>query len=91
MLWWPNVPSPTDWFYNLAYPQNPVLYNLSYWSQPQVTKLVDEGVCRLRLQPHQAAKIIQRQDIVIQAAPDIFAYDMIGAYGVSPSTCWGQV
>ncbi len=84
--WWPTVSSPTDWFYNLLYPEHTINYNLSYWSNPRVTKLTDMASAASASSRTKAASLIdQAQNVVIQAAPYIFAGDIVYADGVSPT------
>ena len=40
MAWWPTYASPSDWFFGLYETQQNPLFNLSYYSNPEVDSLI---------------------------------------------------
>lgn len=76
MYWWPDVASPYTYLYTLFHDREDILYNLSYWKNKDFDKLVDEGLEISGIDRNLAAKkYIQAQEILIEEAPAIFAYD----------------
>lgn len=41
--WWPDYPDPISWFYSLFRTEDPPYFNLSYYANPEVDALMDEG------------------------------------------------
>ncbi len=44
MTWWPTYPTPSDWLTGLFKTENPTNFNLSYYSNPEYDRLIEEGL-----------------------------------------------
>lgn len=43
IAWWPDVVTPASWFKALYYTEDSIFFNLGYYSNPELDKLVDEA------------------------------------------------
>ena len=77
MAWWPTYASPSDWFFGLYETQENPLFNLSYYSNPEVDSLITIAWEQEVTHPHiskQHYKTIQEKlidDCVVIPASDL--------------------
>jgi peptide/nickel transport system substrate-binding protein len=77
MTWWPTYPTPNDWMIGLYRTEDPALFNLSHYSNPEYDKLLDAGVALegpdrdLAVEKYNAA-----QQILVDDAVAIFYADI---------------
>lgn len=78
MTWWPTYATPNDWLIGLYRTEDPALFNLSHYSNPEYDKLVDEGV-KLEGSDRDAAiaNYVKAQDILVDDAVAIFYADIM--------------
>ncbi|MCL2699355.1 MAG: ABC transporter substrate-binding protein [Defluviitaleaceae bacterium] len=80
MYWWIDFASPISWLFNLFYSEDDTLFNLSYYSDPEVDDLIDEGSRLSGFDRAAAARVfIEAQQIIMQDAAVIPVYDQIYA------------
>ncbi|MCL2056060.1 MAG: ABC transporter substrate-binding protein [Oscillospiraceae bacterium] len=76
MYWWPDYASPFSWLLNLFYTEDDTLFNMSYFSDPRVDDLIDEGNVLSGVDRNAgAAAFIEAQKIIMDAAAVIPMYD----------------
>lgn len=76
MYWWPDFASPYSWLYSLYHTEEEILFNMAYWYNDQFDRLIDQGNEASGLDREEAEDLyIQAQEILIEEAPSIFAYD----------------
>ena len=77
MTWWPTYPTPNDWMIGLYRTEDPALFNLSHYSNPEYDKILDSGVA---MEGPDRAKAIeayhQAQQILMEDAVAIFYADI---------------
>ena len=67
VLWWPDWPTPSSWLETILHSEDPIVFNFSYYNNPEYDAALDEGI---RLQGSDQAMAIEK----FQAAQRI-AYD----------------
>ena len=66
MAWWPTLSSPSDWFFGMYHTEEFPLFNLSYYSNPVIDSLINEGWKNEARDPEASKKIYtQIQNILI--------------------------
>ncbi len=76
MYWWPDYASPYSWFYSLYHSEEEILFNMAYWENAEFDRLIDQGNEKSGIDRQEAENLyIQAQEILIDEAPSIFAYD----------------
>ena len=66
MAWWPTLSSPSDWFFGMYHTEEFPLFNLSYYSNPVIDSLINEGWKNEARDPEVSKKIYtQIQNILI--------------------------
>lgn len=76
MYWWPDYASPYSWLYSLYHSEEEILFNLSYWSNAEFDRLIDQGNEMSGIDIEEAENLyIRAQEILVEEAPTIFAYD----------------
>ena len=76
MYWWPDYASPLSWLLNLFYTEDDVLFNMSYFSDPRVDELIDEGNVLSGVDRDAGGgAFIEAQRIIMDAAAVIPMYD----------------
>lgn len=77
MTWWPTYASPSDWLSGLFATQNPPIFNLSQYANPQFDELVQQGR-NLEATDREAATAIYReaQRVLLRDSPAIFFADL---------------
>ncbi len=77
--WWPDVVSPVSWLQALYHSEKDPIFNLSYYNNPDVDKLIDDGIMLTGTDREAATKkFIEAQKIIMEAAPVIPQYDHTG-------------
>ena len=78
MYWWIDIASPISWLFNLFYSEDDTLFNLSYYSNPSVDDLIDEGGILSGTDRAAAAEVfVEAQKIIMEDAAIIPMYDQI--------------
>lgn len=86
MYWWPDYASPYSWLYNLYHSEQEIMYNVSYWKNPQFDQLIDQANITSGVDRKKAEQMyIDAQKILIDEAPSIFAYDKKKVFVTSKS------
>jgi peptide/nickel transport system substrate-binding protein len=76
MYWWPDYASPYSWLYSLYHSEEEILFNMSYWANDRFDRLIDEGNEKSGIDRQLAEDLyIQAQEILVDEAVSIFAYD----------------
>ncbi len=74
--WWPDAPDPISWLYGLFYTEEPIGFNLSYFSSSDYDALIDEGSVLAGADRDAAIEAyIKAQEIVVDEAVSLFIYD----------------
>lgn len=76
MYWWPDIITPNSWYEPLFYTQEPTILNFSYYSNPEVDALIDQGKKESAVDLDLAAKTFNRvQELFVEDCPAVFVYD----------------
>ena len=76
MYWWPDYASPYSWLVNLFFTEDDTLFNMSYYSNPLVDDLIDEGNVLSGIDRNAGASaFIEAQKIIMQDAAAIPIFD----------------
>ena len=79
MAWWPTYPTPSDWLIGLFRTEDPTLFNLSHYSNPDFDQLVSDAVALEVTDRDQAIdKYNQAQQIVVDDVAAVFYADKAG-------------
>jgi peptide/nickel transport system substrate-binding protein len=79
MTWWPGYATPNDWLVGLFRTEEPALFNMSYYSNPEYDKLLNEGVALEGSDRAQAiANYARVQQMLMDDAVAIFYADIKG-------------
>ncbi|MEW9082486.1 MAG: ABC transporter substrate-binding protein [Caldanaerobacter subterraneus] len=79
--WWPDVPSPYSWLFNMFHTQPEILFNLAYWENKEFDALIDQAQKISGTDISKAEKMfIEAQKILIEESPAIFVYDKEAVY-----------
>lgn len=74
--WWPDVSTPYSWLKSLFHSEDTVVYNLCYYSNKDVDRMIDEGYKASGSDLEAAEKIyVDAQSKLISDNPAIFIYD----------------
>lgn len=74
--WWPDVSTPYSWLKSLFHSEDTVLYNLGYYKNSDVDKLIDDGYKASGSDLEAAEKLfVDAQSILLKDNPAIFIYD----------------
>lgn len=74
--WWPDVPSPYTYLFNMFHTQKEILFNLAYWENEEFDKLVDTAAERSGVDRAKAEELyVQAQEVLLKEAPALFVYD----------------
>jgi peptide/nickel transport system substrate-binding protein len=99
MAWWPTYSSPSDWFFGLYETQNNPLFNLSYYSNPEVDSLMTLAWEHEATHP-QTAKIFYKtiqekliDDCVVIPASDLNVQSVSRAdiHGLTPNPAYSTL
>mgnify|MGYP000955812204 CR=1 FL=1 len=76
MYWWPDYASPYSYLYNMFHSEEEPMYNLSYYSNETFDNMIDEANVLSASDRVKAEEMfIEAQEILIEEAAAIFAYD----------------
>jgi peptide/nickel transport system substrate-binding protein len=74
--WWPDYADPYSWFINLVHTEKQPYFNLSYYSNPKVDKMIDAAPSLTATDRTKAAALYESlQKQVMADAPDVPLYD----------------
>ena len=74
--WWPDYADPFSWFINLYHTEKTPYFNLSYYSNPRVDKLIDGAPALTATNRAKADALYkQLQRTLLQDAPSVPLYD----------------
>lgn len=84
LYWWPDVCDPHSYLISMFSSEEEPLYNLCYYKNQEFDSLVDKGFKESAIDRNKATKTyIDAQNILIEDAPGIFAYDCKNIYYVN--------
>ncbi|WP_181138683.1 ABC transporter substrate-binding protein [Streptomyces sp. Ru73] len=73
MWWWPDDPEPLSYFRNVFRTEKEISYNLAYYSNPRLDRLIDRVGALTATDPREAVRTYRRmQEILIRDAPVLF-------------------
>lgn len=76
MYWWPDIASPESWLRSMFHSETEIMFNLAYYSNPQVDALIDEAATLAGTDRARAAqRYVEAQRLILQDAPAIFVFD----------------
>jgi len=74
--WWPDYADPYSFLFNLFHSEPEVVFNLSYYKNPEYDRLIEEGHRISGIDRQQAiAKYVEAQKILVEDAAALFLYD----------------
>ncbi|MEW6398482.1 MAG: ABC transporter substrate-binding protein [Bacillota bacterium] len=75
--WWPDYADPYSFLVNLFHSEPEIVFNLSYYRNPEYDRLIEEGRRVSGIDRQQAiAKYVQAQKILVEDAAALFLYDL---------------
>jgi peptide/nickel transport system substrate-binding protein len=81
MYWWPTYVTPYDFLFNMFHSEDPILFNLDYYRNPEFDKLIDDAnVLSGSDRPKATEMFIQAQKMLIDDAASIFFYDRVNQH-----------
>jgi peptide/nickel transport system substrate-binding protein len=79
--YWPSYPTPHDYLAGMFRTENPPVYNLSQYSNPQVDRLLDEAVRAAGVDRGQATSLYRRvQRMIVDDAAALFLGDLSSTF-----------
>ncbi len=77
MYWWPDYISPYTFLYSMFHSEDEILFNLSYYRNPEYDELIDTANEISGSDIEKAAEMfIQAQEILVEDAAAVFFYDV---------------
>ncbi len=78
LLYWPTyADAGTDNLYSLFHSEEKPFFNLSYYSNPEYDRLIDEAATLVVTDPARSAQLYeQAQNLLVEDAPAVFLYDV---------------
>jgi peptide/nickel transport system substrate-binding protein len=77
MYWWPDYISPYTFLYSMFHSEDEILFNLSYYRNPDYDELIDTANEISGSDIEKAAEMfIQAQEILVEDAAAVFFYDV---------------
>jgi peptide/nickel transport system substrate-binding protein len=74
--WWPDYPDPYSWFVNLLQTQNPPSFNLSYYSNPSLDRMINQVEPLVATNASAAGQLYRNMQVaILQQAPIVFLYN----------------
>ena len=81
--WWPDYADPYSWFVNLLETENPPSYNLSYYSNPNMDKMINQVEPLVATSSSAAAQLYRNMQVtVFQQAPLVSLYNVNYQYAM---------
>jgi peptide/nickel transport system substrate-binding protein len=81
--WWPDYPDPYSWFVNLLETESPPSYNLSYYSNPAMDRMINQVEPLVATSTSAAAQLYRNMQVtVMQQAPVVSVYDVNYQYAM---------
>lgn len=73
MWWWPDDPEPLSYFRNVFRTEKEISYNLAYYSNPELDRLIDQVGALTATDPDEAVRTYRTmQEFIIRDAPQLF-------------------
>ncbi|GLU50322.1 ABC transporter substrate-binding protein [Nocardiopsis ansamitocini] len=73
MYWWPDDPQPISWYQNLFRTEEESVFNLAYYSNPELDALIDDvGAVTATDEDGAAQMYRQMQEILVEDSPALF-------------------
>lgn len=86
MYGWPITAHPHTWFYSNIYSEEDILFNLGYYSNKDVDRMIDEAYAMSAKDIDRAEELIlDIQKIIIEECPILFMYDKQHVWTVNSS------
>jgi peptide/nickel transport system substrate-binding protein len=84
IAWWPDVVTPASWFQSLYHSEDEVFFNLGYYSNPALDKIIEEAGVQCGIDRAKATELYkQAGDIVNKEAVSTFVTDGKSIYTIS--------
>src|SRR6201989_1784327 len=81
--WWPDYPDPYSWFVNLLETESPPYYNLSYYSNAAMGRLITQVEPLVATSPSAASQLYRNMQVaVMQQAPIVSVYNVNYKYAM---------
>src|SRR6266550_2709048 len=81
--WWPDYPDPYSWFSNLLQTENPPNFNLSYYSNPNLDKMINQVEPLVATNKPAAEQLYKNMQVTIfQQAPIVSLYNQNYQYAM---------
>ena len=81
--WWPDYPDPYSWFVNLLETENPPSYNLSYYSNPAMDRMINQVEPLVATSTSGAEQLYRNMQVTImQQAPIVSVYNVNYQYAM---------
>ncbi|GAA3734958.1 peptide/nickel transport system substrate-binding protein [Spinactinospora alkalitolerans] len=73
MYWWPDDPQPLSWYQNMFRSEDEIVFNLAYYSDPELDGLIDEVGSVTATDEEAAAQMYaDMQEVLVEDAPSLF-------------------
>ena len=81
MYWWPDYVSPISWLYSMFRTEDPTLFNLGYYSNPEYDETIDTADAISGSDRDAATQMfIEAQEILVNDAAAMFFYDVANTH-----------
>jgi peptide/nickel transport system substrate-binding protein len=81
--WWPDYPDPYSWFVNLLETESPPSYNLSYYSNPAMDRMINQVEPLVATSTSAASQLYRNMQVtVMQQAPIVSVYNVNYQYAM---------
>lgn len=81
--WWPDYADPISWFANLFHCEDEPFFNLSYYCNPQLDRLIDDVPVATATDRERAIQMYrQMQEILLQDGPALYLYNQNYQYAM---------
>jgi peptide/nickel transport system substrate-binding protein len=81
--WWPDYADPYSWFTNLLQTENPPYYNLSYYSNPAMDRMINQVEPLVATSSSAASQLYKNMQVTIfQQAPLVSLYNVNYQYAM---------
>ena len=75
LYWWPDNVDPSGYLFSQFHSEKEVGFNLGYYSNPQVDRLIEEGMNIAGTSIKEATKkYVEAQNIIVEESPAVFVY-----------------